>query len=195
MRLGLLSLLMLPLAVGCGNPDDDDDDNEDWRSEEPSTEAESGAAIDDTGSPACPIESLTGAVTMTMDGTVGNTGSSGWSSIGDGVQINMTFDDLNVSTTVRAMIDESGYPIVDQIDAEAFPIHATLTGDSGSAAVLNHSEGASYASNQGGGSGRLTILSIEDTSLSACFDFVAVHDDGGVLEVTDGMVRADELSR
>ncbi len=153
-----------------------------------------GILGDDAGAAECSIDGLTEMATVTMDGDTWSSDGGSWNRTADGIQINLPFQETERTMTVRGSRDQGGADIVDQIDAEEFPIIVSLGGEDGTGQVMDSRFQSSYASNQPGGSGSLSILDVQGSTMSACFSFVAATDDGELMEVTEGMVEVDELN-
>ena len=77
--------------------------------------------------------------------------------------------------------------MADAVTEGRFPIVVDLAGEDGSGSVMDQRNGLdSFASSQPGGSGSMSILDQNDTSLIVCFDFDAVNADGVIMEVRGG---------
>ena len=150
------------------------------------------AKNDDLGAANCSIDGLSGIASATMDGDAWQADGGTWNMTGSGIQINLRFEDVERSMTVRGTRDGQGIDISDRIAADEFPINVSLSGEDGTGGVLDNRFNVSYASNDASGS--LSILDLKDSTLSACFSFVAVSDDSVMMEVTQGMAQVEQLN-
>ena len=147
---------------------------------------------DELGAASCSIDGLGGIASATMDGDVWQADSGSWNPTGPGIQINLRFETVERSMTVRGNRDGQGVDISDRIADGDFPINVALSGEDGTGGVLDNRFNVSYASNDASGS--LSILDVQGSTLSACFSFVAVSDDSVMMEVTEGMAQVEQLN-
>ena len=147
---------------------------------------------DELGAANCSIDGLTGIASATMDGDEWQADEGTWNPTGAGIQINLRFEDVERSMTVRGTRDGQGVDISDRLAEDDFPINVSLSGEDGTGGVLDNRFNVSYASNDASGS--LSILDVQGSTLSACFSFVAVSDDSVMMEVTQGMARVEQLN-
>jgi hypothetical protein len=151
-------------------------------------------ATDDSGSAECSIDGLTDLASATMDGDTwpSNHSTNLWNRTGSGIQITLQFAETQRAMTIRGNHGSNGVSIVEGIDSGEFPINVSLDGADGTGSIIDSRFGEVYASNQPGGSGSLTILDVQGSTMSACFSFVAANDDGVLMEVSNGMAEVDE---
>lgn len=153
-----------------------------------------GALGKDAGEASCTVDGLTGLASANMDGDAWSASDGTWNRTGSGIQIILQFPETERSMTIRGNRDQSGDDLVDLIDSAAFPINISLDGEDGTGSVMDSRFRTSYASNKPGGSGDMSILDVQGSTMTACFSFVATNDDGEGIEVTEGMVEVDELN-
>ena len=143
------------------------------------------------GDATCTVNGLTGLGMATMDGDTWSADSGSWNTTGSGIQIVLQFDQPDRSMTIRGTRDEGGVDIADLIDAGDFPINVSLSGEDGTGNVRDGRMNTSYASTDA--SGNMSILDVQETTMTACFSFTALSDDSTMIEVTEGMAEVEEL--
>ncbi|MCB9766142.1 MAG: hypothetical protein H6739_40575 [Alphaproteobacteria bacterium] len=111
-----------------------------------------------------------------------------WQSAGEGLQITTALSQgwrLNLVATRT----EGGFFVGDALDG--LPVEVSLSGEAG-AALAYPEFGNTMSSRDHPSGGSLTLLSLDDGALSACFEFSALGPNGGVVEFTGGRLVAAE---
>jgi hypothetical protein len=162
-----LSTILIPLLLGCAAKDGDGD------------------------TVSCSISGLSGVANATIDGQAwaGNGGT--WREAGSAIQIDIE-SVIDLTITLRGTKDSNGDSIADRVSDGSLPVTIDLSGADGHGGVRDQRNGLdSYATNQPGGSGTLSILDVSGNTLSACFEFDAVSSGGVIMQVRDGKVKID----
>lgn len=158
--------MLMALSIGCG-------------------EGKGGEIAD------CDADGLAGIAQATVDGMEWSASGGSWSEAGSSIQINLE-STLGVSMNLRAIRSESGASVADLMGEGSFPFVVDLAGEDGSGSVMDQRTGMdSFASSQPGGWGSMSILGLQGSTLTACFQFDAINSGGVIMEIRDGKVEID----
>ena len=137
----------------------------------------------------CDADGLSGMASADVDGIDWTASDGSWMEAGSSIQINLE-SDIGLNLNLRAIRSSSGDSIADLVSSGALPVVVDLAGEDGSGSIMDQRTGLdSYASSQPGGSGSMSLLSLEGSTLTACFNFDAVNSDGVIMQVRDGKVQ------
>ena len=150
----------------------------------------SGCASDTDVS--CTVAGGDSQATATIDGSEWAADGGSWAVAGSAIQINLE-SAVKLVVTLRGSRDEFGDDVADLVIDREFPLDIDLGGADGHGGVQDLRNGLDgYASNQPGGSGSMTIADQDGDTLFACFEFVAINNEGVMMEVRDGKVMIDQ---
>jgi hypothetical protein len=140
---------------------------------------------------ACVVGDLDAVATATIDGSDWAASGGTWSEAGSAIQVSLE-SAVDLVVTLRASTDGSGEAVADRVARGDFPILVDLGASYGHGGIQDMRNGLdAFTSTLSGGGGLLTISGLEGDTLSACFEFVAVNDDGRTMEVGDGKVMIE----
>lgn len=160
------------LAIGCGG-------------------AESGKADGESGTN-CDTSALGGlAGAAEVDGQDWSSAGGQWVTTGTGAQV---FLDTSGpwGMTFVLMLTDSGDAVHEALADGDVPFVVSFSDDGNSASVRESIGGAlnAYATNQPGGEGEVRVSAFDGTSMTTCFDFVAVDGDAVMMDVA-GVAMVD----
>ena len=149
----------------------------------------SGCASDTDVS--CTVAGGDSQATATIDGSAWASNGGSWSVMGSAIFISLE-SAVDLVVDLRGLYDEAGDSVADLVTDREFPIDVDLGGADGNGGVKDfRNEMDIYTSNKPGGSGTMTIADQDGDTLFACFEFVAINNDGVMMEVRDGKVMID----
>jgi hypothetical protein len=139
----------------------------------------------------CVVGDLDAVATATIDGSDWASSGGTWLESGSAIQVSLE-SAVDLVVSLRASTDASGETVADRVAREDFPILVDLGDSHGHGGIQDMRNGLdAFTSTLPGGSGLMTISGLEGDTLSACFEFVAVNDEGLMMEVSDGKVMIE----
>lgn len=143
--------------------------------------------------PGCELEALSdGAVVADLDGEAWEGGGASFLWGGEGVQVNtVRTNGWMLTLKLESTID--GTTLREAMEGEELPVEVALAEDGLSGWLVAYPEsGGSYTSKNALG-GSVTLASLSETSLAACFDVVVQAGDGEEIEILRGQMRAPAM--
>jgi hypothetical protein len=139
----------------------------------------------------CDAEGLSGIASASVDGREWAGSGGTWMETGSSIQITIeSASKLNL--TLRGIRNSNGDSVAEAVGAGNFPVVVDLGGEDGTGSIMDlRNQADSYGSGQPGGSGTMSILGLEGSTLTACFSFDAVNNDAEIMSVDDGKVQID----
>ena len=143
--------------------------------------------------PGCEAEALeAGAVAADLDGEAWEGAGASFLWGDDGVQVNtVRTNGWMLTLKLESTID--GTTLREAMEGEDLPVEVALAEDGLAGWLTAYPEsGGSYISKNAQG-GSVTLTSLSETSLAACFDVVVQAGDGEEIEISNGQMRAPAM--
>lgn len=133
-----------------------------------------------------------GTADATVDGEEWSAAAATWTLAGSSLQLN-TEPAGGWRMSLVAQDTSDGASAEDALAAASFPIAFTVkTGEEGGFATFYPTDGSSFVTNNAEG-GELTVSGMDGDELMGCFAFEAATDEGDVVTIEAGEIRAVPL--